>query len=137
MGKFQTWLVNFMQGRYGFDELNRRLTTVVIVVLLASIVCTFVGRITQLGLLYAVGNIANLASTLGIILVFFRAFSRNIPARMAENERFMKKERRAANKKEYQYLSCPHCKQEMRVPRGKGKIAVKCPKCGESTITRS
>ena len=74
MGKFQTWLVNFMQGRYGFDELNRRLTTVVIVVLLASIVCTFVGRITQLGLLYAVGNIANLASTLGIILVFFRAF---------------------------------------------------------------
>ena len=58
-------------------------------------------------------------------------------ARMAENERFMKKERRAANKKEYKYLSCPHCKQEMRVPRGKGKIAVKCPKCGESTITRS
>ena len=40
MGKFQTWLVNFMQGRYGFDELNRRLTTVVIVVLLASIVCS-------------------------------------------------------------------------------------------------
>ena len=89
------------------------------------------------GLLYAVGNIANLASTLGIILVFFRAFSRNIPARMAENERFMKKERRAANKKEYKYLSCPHCKQEMRVPRGKGTIAVKCPNCGESTITRS
>lgn len=37
----------------------------------------------------------------------------------------------------YKYLTCPHCQQEMRVPRGKGKIAVKCPKCKESTITES
>ena len=37
----------------------------------------------------------------------------------------------------YKYLTCPHCGQEMRVPRGKGKIAVKCPKCKESTITES
>lgn len=37
----------------------------------------------------------------------------------------------------YKYLTCPHCQQAMRVPRGKGKIAVKCPKCKESTIIES
>ncbi|MGN0073663.1 MAG: hypothetical protein ACI36W_07735 [Coriobacteriales bacterium] len=137
MGTFQTWLRNFMQGRYGFDELNHRLLTVVIVLLLASLVCTFLGRVANQGLLYGLGNIANMVCTLGIIYIFFRALSRNIPARMAENERFAKKQRRARNQKEFKYLKCPHCAQEMRVPRGKGKIAVKCPKCGESTITKS
>ena len=137
MGRFQSWLRDFMQGRYGFDELNRRLLTVVIVLMLASLVLSFVGRLTNQGLLYGLGNIANLLCTLGLVYIFFRAFSRNIPARMAENERFAKKQRRARNQREFKYLTCPHCGQEMRVPRGKGKIAVKCPKSGESTITRS
>ncbi|MGN0038110.1 MAG: hypothetical protein ACI36Y_03100 [Coriobacteriales bacterium] len=137
MGKFQTWLRGFMQGRYGFDELNHRLLTAVIVLLLASLVCTFLGRVANQGLLYGLGNIANMVCTLGIVYIFFRALSRNIPARRAENERFAKRQRRARNQKEFKYLKCPHCGQEMRVPRGKGKIAVKCPKCGESTITKS
>ena len=37
----------------------------------------------------------------------------------------------------YKYLSCSFCGQQMRVPAGKGKIAVKCPSCGEKTIVQS
>lgn len=33
--------------------------------------------------------------------------------------------------KEHKYLKCPKCKQEIRVPKGAGKIRITCPKCQE------
>ena len=32
---------------------------------------------------------------------------------------------------EHKYHACPKCHQEVRVPKGVGKIRVTCPKCGE------
>ena len=32
--------------------------------------------------------------------------------------------------KEHKYFTCPNCKTVCRVPRGKGKIVITCPKCG-------
>ena len=29
------------------------------------------------------------------------------------------------------YFICPRCRQTVRVPRHKGKIAITCPKCKE------
>lgn len=33
--------------------------------------------------------------------------------------------------KDHKYFFCPKCGQSVRVPKGAGKIRVKCPKCGE------
>ena len=136
MNRFQTWLANFMQGRYGQDELNRTLCITVIVVLIVSIICQalswFLGTPLQV-----LASITNWIGFVLLVITIFRSLSRNMGKRAAENEKFLKGKRKAQNGKEYKYLKCGHCGQEMRVPRGKGTIKVKCPKCEEQTIIKS
>ncbi|MGI6755115.1 MAG: BRcat domain-containing protein [Atopobiaceae bacterium] len=86
------------------------------------------------------------ASTLSLVAIAlllyagFRISSRNVNARREEVEHLMVilgpaaawvKDPKAAMKeaKEYRHLSCPTCGQRVRVPRGKGKVRVTCPKC--------
>lgn len=40
-------------------------------------------------------------------------------------------------KKVYKFFLCPHCDQKVRVPKGKGKIEITCPKCRTSFIKRT
>lgn len=82
--------------------------------------------------------------TLALIPCFYalyRTFSRNISARQAENYKFLswwnrvkgwfsRTKDRAVQSKDYKFYACPNCGQEVRVPRGKGKIRITCPKCG-------
>ena len=65
-----------------------------------------------------------------------RARAREEKARAKEEERKRKAERRESEKV-YAYYRCPKCRTELRVPRGKGKIKIKCPKCGEEFIKRT
>ena len=37
----------------------------------------------------------------------------------------------------YKHLKCPECGQRVRVPRGKGKIRVRCPQCKTKFDARS
>ena len=39
--------------------------------------------------------------------------------------------------REHRYYACPKCRQPVRVPRGKGKIAITCPKCKERFIKKT
>ena len=39
--------------------------------------------------------------------------------------------------KEHCYFKCPHCGQQLRVPRGRGKITVTCRSCGASFQEKS
>lgn len=147
MDKFKTWLADFMRGRYGHDELNRTLCIVVIVLLVISLITQALGWFLGAPM-QRLSRVVNWLGLLGLIIVMFRSFSRNFDKRRAENEWFLehrasaaeknrKRKRRAQNNKEFKYLTCASCGQEMRVPRGKGTIKVKCPKCGQEAITKS
>ena len=152
MEKLRSWFSNFMQGRYGFDELGRAMGIATIVLIIVSIVVGVVASLLyNLAHLYTIGavlnafsGVANWAAIIVLVLSFFRMFSRNHEKRRAENARFLgrksarqSKRDLARDKKKYEYLTCQFCGQKMRVPKGKGKIAVKCPACGEKTICNS
>ena len=118
----------FMYGRYGNDSLNFFL-----IVLYLSLYLIFV--LTHIELFYWVS----------LVLVFvslFRLLSRNIPVRRKENAQFMRLagpvtqwfrlQRTIRRDKDHRYFKCPNCGQQLRVPRGKGRITVTCRSCGAS-----
>lgn len=128
------WFQNFMRGRYGVDQLNFFL-------LILSIIILVLTSIFQWPYIYW-------ASIVLLVLCYFRMFSRNVYKRSGENtkylkllypfrSRFQKAKKRLRDRKTYKYLKCPNCKQEMRVPKGKGSITVKCPKCQTKFDTKS
>lgn len=118
----------FMYGRYGNDQLNLFLMGLYLLLYL-------VFMFTRLDLLY-IASFALLACTL------FRLLSRNMGRRRAENLRFMRAagpllswlrlRRTIRRDKEHVYFKCPSCGQQLRVPRGRGKITVTCRSCGAS-----
>ena len=122
-----------MYGRYGNDQLNLFLMGLY---LLLYLVFIFV----RIELLYWVGFAL-------LFITLFRMLSRNIPRRQMENARFMRAAgpllswihlRRAIRRdKEHVYFKCPGCGQQLRVPRGKGKITVTCRGCGTSFQEKS
>ena len=124
----------FMIGRYGADELSKAQSVVVMILLILSLF----GR---LGILYW------LALALMIYSVW-RMFSKNVSKRYEENQKFVnfryrivvkwdKMKKRMAQKKTYKFFKCPTCKQEVRVPKGHGKIEITCPKCRERFVKHS
>lgn len=126
-------LYRFMQGRYGADQLNRFLMILVIVCLVFSL---FGFRIFYV---------------LGIALLFysyFRIFSKNLYKRREENaaylrweyewkQRFGSWKRTMQQRKTHHIYRCPSCKQKIRVPKGKGRIEIRCPKCSQTFIKKS
>ena len=77
-----------------------------------------------------------------------RMFSKDLSKRSAENQWYLKKEMKVrgwwqrkkkaiAGRKEYKIYKCPKCGQKIRVPRHKGKIAIRCRKCGEEFIRKT
>jgi len=126
MNKFRERIAAFMQGRYGMDQLGKVLSYGTIIILLLS-------TMLQVYLLYIIGMIA-------LVLGYFRIFSKNIGKRYEENQKFLnwrykivcKKNEimaRIKDRKTNIIFNCPNCQQKIRVPKGKGKISIKCPKC--------
>ena len=119
----------FFQGRYGsygMDKLTRFL-------LVLSVIALIVSLFTPLGLLYYVAFAL-------LIYSYFRLLSKNITKRYKENESFLKivqkfrstfgkTKSRVIQFRNYHIYVCPSCKQKIRIPRGKGTIMVRCPKC--------
>lgn len=120
--KIRYALQRFMQGRYGTDKLNTAL------LILGMILC-LVGSFADKMLIYDLAYIP-------LIYGLFRMFSRKIEARRAENAAFERLLRRLKDRS-HRYFRCPNCKQTVRVPKGKGKISIRCPKCGESFIKKT
>ncbi len=132
--RMQWKLMSWMQGRYGNDNLSSFLMGAAIVLMLVSFVFGF--------------DIVWTLSSVLLILVLFRTFSKNITARAKENstfERVMIKpkhqwdllNKRWINRKTTQYFKCKNCGQMLSVPRGKGTLRVVCPKCKTETVRKS
>lgn len=130
--------MRFMQGRYGVDQFSKSMLIVGLVVILLSSFFTRTGAGT---LFYFLGWVL-------IIYCYFRIFSRNISKRYAENQAYLAKtykirtffqrQKNSLNqRKVYHIYKCPGCKQKIRIPRGKGKIEIRCPKCGTTFIKKS
>ena len=128
-----------MYGRYGSDQLSMFCFVLYLVIWVVGL---FI-RVPQvrIGL--------NLFSYVIIFVYFFRFFSKNIYKRQQENLKFMAVFNRVKNYFNYLKLKvkerdgakkifrCPKCHQMIRVPKGRGKIAIRCPKCKFEFIRRS
>ena len=119
-------LRSFMAGRYGTDRLNM---VILCVGLAASLLSVFF-RSTPLNLLFFVLSYGLM------IWAIFRSLSRNTYKRYQENRRFLQILNRLKDRQN-RYFDCPKCRQMVRVPRGKGKISITCPRCHEKFIRKT
>jgi ribosomal protein L37AE/L43A len=123
-----------MQGRYGADELYRFLIG-------AAVVCVVLN-------LFFRSRILEILYWVLLIFAIYRMLSRNYNARYEENQKYLKASSRfrywfdqqrklMEERKIHHIYSCPKCRQKIRIPKGKGKIMVRCPKCGHEFKKRS
>ena len=123
-----------MYGRNGVDQMWRILFWVYLAVCILRAVIVGVTKSAILA------GILDLLTTALAVYLLFRIFSKNLPKRREENQRFLNwfwrikssaagaKARRAD--KDHKYFTCK-CGAVCRVPVGKGKIVITCPKCGQ------
>lgn len=139
---------SFYSGRNGSDALSVFLAAVAAVLAIAASVASS-------------SSVRLFLSGLAIVLVviaLLRMLSRNIGKRRSENDAFLslfsflspdpkakarkeeerrRREQRKEDLRTHAYFRCPECRTECRVPKGKGKIRITCPKCGHQFIKRT
>jgi len=120
----------FMYGRNGVDHLSLFIMVLAcILTFLPWLPCDIIGLVL-------------------IVLAILRIFSKRVAARRKENEillrcwyavkNFFKRLfTPRADRKTHRIFRCPKCRQKARVPKGKGKIAIKCPRCGHKYTRKS
>ena len=119
-------LRNFMAGRYGPDKLNSCLLwTAVILMVIGMFIPSAVAKLVLMAVYYALWGWS-----------IFRMLSRNTYKRYQENRKFLQFVDRIKDR-QHRYFDCPKCRQSVRVPRHKGKIAITCPKCKEKFIRKT
>lgn len=127
-------LSRFMMGRYGADDLSKFMLYVILALCIISI--------------FVRSPIINAVLLMGIVIIYFRMFSKNHQKRYQENIQFLRIKDKvlhffrrekdiAAQRKDYRIYTCPSCKQKIRIPKGKGKVCVTCPKCRTEFVKRS
>ena len=127
-------IARFMYGRNGWDQLNQALFRGYLLLWVVEIVTAILLK-NRL-----VTGVFNGALFLLMIFIFYRTFSKDLYRRRTENQKWVGwycglKNRNAGARarhadKEHKYFTCKNCKAICRVPVGKGKIVITCPKCG-------
>ncbi len=126
-------IIRFMRGRYGNDNLNRFLIIITLILWAVSLLTR--SPLTIVGIV-------------GIFIVYFRLLSRNIYKRAEENRIYLTYENRVKSywwkrkaawrqRKTHHIYRCPSCRQKIRIPRGKGRIEISCPRCRQTFIKKS
>lgn len=127
-------VLRFLQERYGIDDLSKFMMGIVFIL---AVINMFFRLPVLSAVIWAV-----------IILIYFRMFSKNKYKRYQENQLYLKYMEPFQNwirkqiniiklRKDYHIYTCPTCKQKIKIPRGKGRIAVRCPKCRTEFIKKS
>ena len=123
---FRERIASFMVGRYGIDKLYYFLLGVCIVLIVANwFINSLVIYLLETGL---------------FIYAIYRVMSRNVSKRQQENEKFIAvfekvkkffnlQKCKARDRKTHVYKKCPRCKNNLRLPKEKGKHTVVCPCC--------
>ena len=122
MQKISGWLRQVFGGCYGVDQLS-------VAILIVDLVLCTVGIFTRVSWI-------SLLSYIPMGIVLFRMLSRNKYQRNRENRRFLQILDRIKDRRN-RYFRCPKCRQMVRVPRWKGKVAITCPRCGERFIKKT
>ena len=127
-------LARFMYGRNGWDQLNQALFRGYLILWVAEIAVSLLLKNRLVTGLFE-GTLFIL-----IIFLFYRTFSKDLYRRRTENQKWVNwycgvRNRSAGARarhadKEHKYFTCKRCKTICRVPAGKGKIVITCPKCG-------
>lgn len=123
-----------MYGRYGVDSLGKFMIALAFITILLA-------NMTDSGLI-------SMLSWFLLFYAYFRMFSKNVYKRAAENQAFLRKtsgirswfykqKNIMAQRKTHRIYKCPTCKQKIRVPKGKGRIEIRCPKCNTKFIKTS
>lgn len=131
---FREKLARMMYGRYGVDALSKGILYVSIAFLVIN--------------MFFHSVIINSVSMALLFICYFRMFSRNFGKRQSENTKYLgycnrvkhsisKIKFHVKESKNHHIYRCPNCKQKIRIPRGKGKISIRCPKCQTEFIKRS
>lgn len=124
----------FMTGRYGYDELGHDLNIVAIVLLILSLFETL--------------RPLNLFAMALWLWVVFRMYSRKTHKRMIERDHYLRWRKKIAgrfstakrawsDRKTHRYFRCKSCGAVLRVPKGKGKVTVTCPQCGNEITKKT
>ena len=124
----------FMYGRYGTDQL--------------SLAITVMGFVFYTTYVFSRFRLLYLFSLIFYGIAIYRTLSKNLTKRRIENQKFMNLWYKLKNKwvgiradfeerKTYKHFKCPQCGQKIRIPRGRGKVEIRCPKCSNRFIKKS
>lgn len=132
MNDWREKLTRFMMGRYGMDDLGK---------------ATLIGAIVLLVLAMLLrSSLLDFLALALIVYGYFRILSRNAGARYEENQKYLRLKDRimggfgrgsVSRDPSMRIFKCPTCGQKVRVPRGKGRISIHCPKCNTDFIKRT
>lgn len=123
-----------MQGRYGSYGTDRLTRFLIVLFLIVFVITSFTTTPHD-----------RFVPLLIVCFLYYRMLSRNIPARYRENDRFVQIEDRLLHRfsalktgirerSRFHIWRCPGCGQKIRIPRGKGRIMVRCPKCANEFL---
>ncbi len=123
------WLARVLYGRNGIDPLS-------VALLIIGFIISFIARLFRFSIAYPI-----LMAVVYLLaaLVLFRVFSRNIDRRRRENDAFMRlwgpvvkwfrMRRTISADQTHKYFRCPKCRELVRIPKGVGRVRIRCKRC--------